>query len=111
MSRRTKLTRADRAKRAGKRERRIETAPERVRRRSRVERLDRYQLALRDYLDATDYPVESEIVCERCGLAQPATHFEGGDPAIVEVVPCEGPLGMGCGHEYAVTVEAFTESI
>lgn len=43
------------------------------------------------------------VVCERCGLEQPYHTAEGPE----DVSVCPGPLGLGCGHELAVTDEAW----
>lgn len=107
--RRKKLTAADRAKKSAKRERRAEEAPARdaerkARRKARLERSSRLLRAQQGYLLAVrDAPTASEVVCERCLTAQRYHHGDG-------VSKCAGPLGLGCGHDTCVTVEAFSEA-
>ncbi len=128
MNRRTKLTRADREKKAEKRQLRAEGAEERQASRLARERWRKIPRATRDrfrqigqiYEWATRNPIVSQVVCEKCGLAQPYLTDEdemlgGGQWPTSEtgVTLCMSGhflLGIPCDGEYAVTVETFSGS-
>jgi hypothetical protein len=127
MNRRSKLTRADRQKRAVKREHRAEGAEERIAEREARERWLRIPRATRVrfqqigqiYEWATRNPVVSQVVCEKCELAQPYVTDEdellsGGkwptsDDGITLCMSAHF-LGIPCDGEYAVSVERFSGS-
>lgn len=44
--------------------------------------------------------LRTRIVCERCGLEQPWREPEPG----IEIIPCEGALGLVCAGETAVSL-------
>lgn len=114
MSRRTKLTQAEREKRAAKRERRVSSMSERRSQQALSVAHTRFAQAATLYLKAVTEPVVSEVVCERCSLAQPYITDLDGDFLMSEsgIVLCrrEEFLGLSCDGEYAVTVEAFAEA-
>ena len=120
MSRRAKkLTRTDRGKKADKRARRAEEAPQRLADREVRERWAKIPLAVKRrfaqigqlYENATRNPVVSEVVCEECGFAQP--YGSNDDPNLPKdddenVICLRGPaLGMPCEGIYCITTETF----
>lgn len=122
MSRRSKLTKADRDKKAAKRERRAEGVDERQAARRVRESWARiphaikqkFQQAVQVYAWATRFPIVSQVVCESCGFAQPyRTDEDGSYPMSADgITLCfrQHLLGLPCNGEYAVTVERFSES-
>jgi len=80
----------------------------------RQRRLERRRLEREQQASPRALPGESlddRIVCERCGLEQP---FRSGDSSAGDpwgVAPCEGPLGLACSGERAVTLEAYDEEL
>ena len=127
MNRRSKLSKEERQKRAVKREQRAEEAPARraarqvreaYRRLPRAVRLRYRQIGMM-YEWATRNPIVSQVVCEKCGLAQPyitdEDSFAGGGSAPTSytgVTLClsQHLLEIPCDGEYAVTMEAFSGS-
>lgn len=51
---------------------------------------------------------EGRIVCDRCGLEQAMRHAPWMERRVL-LAPCEGPLGLPCGSETAISVEAYQE--
>lgn len=104
MARRKPLTREQRDRRAAKRERRANRPPGRRRRHTGADR--GLHDALAQYVAAVVLGLEAEagVICEKCGLDQP--HRVSDELAPTQ---CQGFDGIGCGHEYAVTHEAFAE--
>lgn len=119
------MTRADREKKAAKRERRLEAQPQRQAEREVRERWAKIPLAVRRryqhianlYERATRAPVISQVVCEKCNFAQPYV-TDDDDVKNFDVVFTEDEvaqclrgvaLDLPCDGEYCVTVERFSE--
>lgn len=77
----------------------------RARRSSGKQRRLERRRAARDHLAAIAWDDVGRVVCERCGLEQP---FRSSDRSGA-LTPCEGPLGLACAGETAITIEHYLE--
>lgn len=103
MSRRQKLSRADRERRQGKRDRRSNNA--RVKRRREL--VEKLLAARAEYERAVAEPESTRgerCVCERCGLEQEIGNGELFDDGFAAISPCEW-----CGHAFAMSLEAYVD--
>jgi hypothetical protein len=114
MARRAKVKRSA-AKQAKLERRREEHGPEWARRQELWQTLRR---AWEEYEKARKRDPDCPVVCERCGLLQDYEVIDwpaqsptaiGLFEAMTKITPCPGPLELGCGGLYCITIEHYEE--